>query len=399
MVSSSVKNFQYRFPDDESCLEWLKIKFYPNGIICPICKKVTKHHKVSKRRCYACDNCGNHIFPTAGTLFHKSPIPLRIWFELIFKISNAKKSISAKEVQCQYGMTYKTARRMLQKIRGFLLESPSFFAEVKIGKTYHKDYRAVNAPAFRIPPSRPIKNIFLKKTRKNHLGKHYLKSDRTARLLKLQMILHSSEGLEIEEIAQRCSISKRTVYRDLQALESELGIPIWERGSRRGILEGYQLPPIPFTIDEAQHIFIAVYFLQKYSPWYDPNIASTFTKLSSVVPPILEKYIQSVLKLIENKPKNNRLLDISVKISRACLSQHRVTIWYKGSVDKKPLARLIDPYLTIPTGGRSSRIIAYCHMKKAVTSFITNNIEDIRVEHDTYIIPSDFDPIHYLSLE
>jgi len=67
-------------------------------------------------------------------------------------------------------------------------------------------------------------------------------------------VQHSS-GLDIEEIAGECLVSKRTAYRDLEALESELYVPIWQDGNRRGITEGYFLPPIAFTQAEAVNIF------------------------------------------------------------------------------------------------------------------------------------------------
>ena len=57
------------------------------------------------------------------------------------------------------------------------------------------------------------------------------KTDRTARLLKVEHLLYQNpKGLMIEEIARLCGVSKRTTYRDLKALESELSVPIWEEG-------------------------------------------------------------------------------------------------------------------------------------------------------------------------
>jgi IS1 family transposase len=55
-----------------SCLEWLRNHLYPNGIKCKKCQKVTKHRRVASRPSYSCDSCGNHVHPTAGTIFHKS---------------------------------------------------------------------------------------------------------------------------------------------------------------------------------------------------------------------------------------------------------------------------------------------------------------------------------------
>jgi predicted DNA-binding transcriptional regulator YafY len=91
------------------------------------------------------------------------------------------------------------------------------------------------------------------------------KRDRIARLLRLEILLcqHPS-GLEVNEIARKCMISKRTAYRDLATLESELDVPIWENGSKRGIAEGYFLPPIIFTQAEAANIFLAVRKMRQF---------------------------------------------------------------------------------------------------------------------------------------
>ena len=77
------------------------------------------------------------------------------------------------------------------------------------------------------------------------MSRVYGKKDRTARLVKIQMLLcQHPDGLEVKEIARKCGISTRTAYRDLNALESELEVPLWGEGSKRGVVEGTFLPPI-----------------------------------------------------------------------------------------------------------------------------------------------------------
>lgn len=135
------------------------------------------------------------------------------------------------------------------------------------------------------------------------------KTDRTARLLKVEHILYQNpKGLMIEEIARLCDVSKRTTYRDLIALESELGVPIWEEGSKRGIVEGHFLPPVQFTLPEALNIFLAARLMLNYAHRYGPNMASTFIKLSSVVPPPLREQIQKPWTGCRNNPETRCIL-------------------------------------------------------------------------------------------
>src|SRR3990172_2999334 len=131
------KDFQKEFPDNDACLEWLKNYRYPEGIHCPVCDKITKHHKIAKRPCYKCDNCGHEIYPLAGTIFHKSATPLKTWLEAMYWMSTARSGRSAKELQRMTGVTYKTAWRMFKQIRSLLDEETQPLAgEVELDETF-----------------------------------------------------------------------------------------------------------------------------------------------------------------------------------------------------------------------------------------------------------------------
>jgi len=133
----TINDFNQDFPDDSACLEWLKDYLYPRGIKCPKCDKVTKHHRVTKRACYACDRCGNHIYPMAGTIFEKSVTPLKLWFYAIYLMSSTRCGISAKQIQRETGVTYKTAWRMFRQIRSLLQEDTEpLTGEVEVDETY-----------------------------------------------------------------------------------------------------------------------------------------------------------------------------------------------------------------------------------------------------------------------
>jgi transposase len=103
MQKFSIKSFEHMFPDEDSCLEWLKNYLYPDGIFCKKCERVTKHHRVASRPSYSCDFCGNHVHPTAGTIYHKSATPLRSWFYAVFLMANTRMGISAKQLERELG--------------------------------------------------------------------------------------------------------------------------------------------------------------------------------------------------------------------------------------------------------------------------------------------------------
>ncbi len=226
------------------------------------------------------------------------------------------------------------------------------------------------------------------------------KRDRTARLLRLQILLwQNPSGLEIEDIARRCLISRRTTYRDLKALESELNVPIWEEGSKRGISEGYFLPPIAFTEAEAVNIFLAVRKMQNFSPLSNSSVASTFMKLNMIVTPFLKKQIQNTIDHLEEIPHDERKINNFDKLVQAWLSRHPVTIRYQELYGERPLETTVEPYFIEPSArNRANYMIGYCREKTSISTFIIDRIlGEVKIEAETFEIPADFNIDVYLA--
>lgn len=113
-------DFAELFPDDDSCLEWLKRLAYPDGTRCPGCGRATRYHRIRGRTAFSCQFCGAQVYPSAGTVFHKSTVGLRRWFWAVFLISSTRGEISARELERELGVSYKTARRILTELSGRL---------------------------------------------------------------------------------------------------------------------------------------------------------------------------------------------------------------------------------------------------------------------------------------
>ena len=140
----SMRQFNNEFPDDSACLEYIKEQRWPHGVtMCAKCKAERKHHRVGNRTAYACDYCGTHIYPLAGTIFEKSSTSLKTWFYAMYLMGSTRCGISAKQIQRETGVTYKTAWRMFKQIRSLLsdgdlrLEGPT----VEIDEMYYGGVR------------------------------------------------------------------------------------------------------------------------------------------------------------------------------------------------------------------------------------------------------------------
>lgn len=136
----TVADFNAEFPNDDACLEYVKEQRWPEGITeCEKCGRERKHYRVSGRTAYACDHCGNHIYPLAGTIFEKSTTPLKTWFYAMYLMGSTRCGISAKQIQRETGVTYKTAWRMFKQIRSLLSEDGGMQLEgstVEMDETY-----------------------------------------------------------------------------------------------------------------------------------------------------------------------------------------------------------------------------------------------------------------------
>src|ERR1700676_5540027 len=135
----TVDTFNQEFPNDDACLAHIAEERFPGNVTkCEKCGVDRKHYRVKGRTAYACDHCGNHIYPLAGTIFEKSTTPLRIWFQAMYLMGSTRCGISAKQIQRETGVTYKTAWRMFRQVRT-LLSEPDLRLEgstVEVDETY-----------------------------------------------------------------------------------------------------------------------------------------------------------------------------------------------------------------------------------------------------------------------
>src|SRR5712692_1008246 len=114
--------FEKQFPDDAACLAYLMEAKYPDGVFCEKCQKVTSHYREKARPSWSCQFCGHRVHPMVGTIFEDSATSLRLWFYAIYLMASTRCGISAKQLERELGVTYKTAWRMFHLIRTQLMD-------------------------------------------------------------------------------------------------------------------------------------------------------------------------------------------------------------------------------------------------------------------------------------
>ncbi len=122
----TIVELQTRFPNEEACWEFLRQMRWPDGFVCPRCGG-RESVAIRTRRLEQCRACRYQASVTAGTVFHRTRKPLRLWFLAIFFVGRHKTGISALQLQKDLGLgSYKTAWTWLHKVRSALRERPEF---------------------------------------------------------------------------------------------------------------------------------------------------------------------------------------------------------------------------------------------------------------------------------
>ena len=223
--------------------------------------------------------------------------------------------------------------------------------------------------------------------------------NRIDRLTAIIIQLQSKRFVQVDEITERYNISERTVYRDLKALE-EAGVPIGnEVGKGYFIVEGYHLPPVMFTRNEASALILAEKVLEKFA---DSSVIwqyqQALTKIKSVLRGDEKLYAEklathiSVEPLSFPKPANNYLFDVLTAI----ISKQVINIDYHAVYnDKITENRPVEPFGVIYYSF-DWHIIGFCKLRNDFRDFKLGRIKKLQLtlqkyeKHDEYSLQKYF---------
>src|SRR5713101_2461600 len=133
-----------KFSTEVKCLDYIEKMRWPNGELgCVHCGEVgrvstiTRSEGKNKRsRIYQCLACGKQFSATSGTIFNDTHLPLTKWFLAIAMICEAKKGMSALQVQRHLGVNYRTAWHLCHRIREAMKDGSILSGQVEADETY-----------------------------------------------------------------------------------------------------------------------------------------------------------------------------------------------------------------------------------------------------------------------
>jgi predicted DNA-binding transcriptional regulator YafY len=221
------------------------------------------------------------------------------------------------------------------------------------------------------------------------------KRDRLARFYRVVQVLqgHGEAGVRIDEIARRVGVSRRTVYRDLRALEDEIGVPVWSDGAGRwGVAgEGF-LPPLKLTLPEAMAVVLSSRLMARYADSYDPDLAAAFQKLREVLPPTLAAHVERTLQGMAERPRDERFERHVHQLTRAWADRRIVDLTYEPGRyegrDATPRQARVRPYLIEPSlVTHALYLIGFDESRGAVRTFKIERIRELTVTAETFEPP------------
>lgn len=221
------------------------------------------------------------------------------------------------------------------------------------------------------------------------------KRDRLARFYRVLAVLeaHGDQGVRIDEIARRVGMSKRTVYRDLVALEGELGIPVWSDGHGTWGVEGRGfLPPLKLTLDEAMAIVVAARLMVRYADTYDPDLAGAFQKLEEGLPAPLREHVERTLAVLAARPTDETYARHVHLLTRAWAERRVVTFSYAPAHyegGRRPREARVRPYLLEPSvQTHALYLLGLDETRGAVRTFKVERIAELSLTGETFDEPA-----------
>jgi predicted DNA-binding transcriptional regulator YafY len=222
--------------------------------------------------------------------------------------------------------------------------------------------------------------------------------NRTDRLLAIVLELQGRGKRRAEDLAETFETSKRTIYRDIQAL-CETGVPIVSiPGRGYSLVEGYFLPPLSFTTDEATMLLLGSDVMsQTFDADYRAAAESAGRKIAGVLPERLRGEVRALQEaihfVVSSKPGPTDEAGLLQLLRRAIIERHGLRFRYyarRGASEPNgAVAREVDPYSLAHVAG-VWYLTAYDHLRRAVRTFRLGRMEDVALLERTFTRPAGF---------
>jgi predicted DNA-binding transcriptional regulator YafY len=221
------------------------------------------------------------------------------------------------------------------------------------------------------------------------------KQDRMARLLhELLLLQGAARGLTSQDIADRMDITRRTAQRDLRALE-EIGVPLLVDRTRWRLVDGYFLPPVRFSLQEAVGMLLSARLMLRYADRQNRYTAMAYEKLAAVLPAALRQPLLETAAALKQKPENGPYTKVLAALTTGWAERRKVVITYTM---ERTFERTLWPLFLEPSAiGHTCYLVAYDQKLRAVRSYKVERISGVRVTDQRFDQPLGFSIAEHLA--
>ncbi|MEM7130006.1 MAG: YafY family protein [Chloroflexota bacterium] len=213
--------------------------------------------------------------------------------------------------------------------------------------------------------------------------------NRVDRLLGYLLIFQGKELVRAQDLADRFEISERTVYRDIDAL-CELGVPLYGvAGEGYRLMDGYYLPPIMFTEQEARALFLAISMLTGFTPDGETRAAaqSAMEKIRTVLPEVTlaqVEALQSTLGFYIFRQQPHNLDDPKFALLlQAIQSRKVIQMSYHAMHNNRVTERTVEP-LQLNYLDSAWVLYGYCRLRQDLRNFRLERIDTLTVTSEIF---------------
>ncbi len=222
--------------------------------------------------------------------------------------------------------------------------------------------------------------------------------NRTDRLLAIVLELQRNGSQRAEDLAATFETSKRTIYRDIQAL-CESGVPVVaQAGKGYSLVEGYFLPPLSFSTDEASMLLLGGKLVaDHFEAQYREVSQSASRKIENVLSEKLRAEVGFLRDNIAFVAPETLASNTSAKflptLRRAILEQKTIRFHYhtRYSMDRSTAkkTREADPYSLLHYGD-AWYLNGFCHLRQALRQFRLDRMSDLELLDKNFARPADY---------
>ena len=229
-------------------------------------------------------------------------------------------------------------------------------------------------------------------------GKPAKKYSQAARLHDVIRILEARYGATVDDLVEECGVTRRTVYRDLNAIR-EAGYPLVSEPDVGGktvyrFISGFKkIPPITFSLEELMTLYLCrgqLDFLRG-TPFQD-DLNAIFGRIRSSLPPRSVAHLERIAKTVSPKFLGQREYaakkELLKELRRAVLYQFRLLLDYSPARRSTETYEL-DPY-TLIFYEDALYLAGYVHNRKALRLFLIDRIDNIQVLDTRFEVPESF---------